>query len=57
MIPLKKLGAVFMTLEELKNFQLLKLYRTAVRSLGEKDEYTLELQEEIFSRMEGGEDE
>lgn len=46
-----------MTLEELKNFQLLKLYRTAVRSLGEKDEYTLELQEEIFSRMEGGEDE
>lgn len=51
----KTKGSVFITMEELSNFDLLKLFRTAIRTLGEKDEYTVELQEEIFSRMEGGE--
>lgn len=40
-----------MTLEELSNIELLQLF---VNVLAEQDnDYALEIQEEIFSRMEG----
>lgn len=44
-----------MTLEELSNSDLLTLYSNAVATDGVDSDWVVEIREEIYMRMEGGE--
>lgn len=43
-----------MTLEELSNSDLLDLYASVVAVDGKNSDYALEVKDEIYMRMEGG---